>query len=116
MPGRSFYKNERDLIEEVQAELKMGIEKNDGKPPRVLVIGALGRSGKGSLDLCRSVGIPDENLLKWDLPETKKGGPFVEIRESEVSIALQMQVCVGIADCGRYSSIVYIWIRRFQNS
>ncbi|KAL9132127.1 MAG: hypothetical protein Q9217_000061 [Psora testacea] len=84
MPGKHFYDNERDLIKEVQAELEMGIAKNHGKLPRVLVVGALGRSGKGSLDLCRIVGIPDENLLKWDLPETKKGGPFVEIRESDL--------------------------------
>ena len=87
MPGKHFYQNERDLIKEVQAELEMGIAKNNGKLPRVLVVGALGRSGKGSLDLCRSVGIPDENLLKWDLPDTKKGGPFVEIRESDVSVS-----------------------------
>ena len=87
MPGKQFYKNERDLIKEVQAELEMGIAKNHGKLPRVLVIGALGRSGKGSLDLCRSVGIPEENLLEWDLPDTKKGGPFVEIRDSDVSVS-----------------------------
>lgn len=86
MPGKHFYKNEGDLIKEVQAELEMGLAKNHGKLPRVLVIGALGRCGKGALDLCRSVGIPDENLLKWDLPETKRGGPFVEIRDSDVRV------------------------------
>ena len=87
MPGRHFYKNEGDLIKEVKAELETGIAKNHGKLPRVIVIGALGRSGKGSLDLCRSVGISNENLLEWDLPETKKGGPFVEIRDSDVSVS-----------------------------
>ena len=86
MPGKHFYRNEGDLIKEVQAELEMGLAKNHGKLPRVLVIGALGRCGKGALDLCRYVGIPDENLLKWDLPETKRGGPFVEIRDSDVSV------------------------------
>lgn len=115
MPGKHFYKNEGDLIAEVQADLEMASAKTHGKLPRVLVIGALGRSGKGSLDLCRAVGIPDENLLKWDLPETKKGGPFVEIRDSDVSVSTLFRLCVSIADNNRYSSIVYIWIKRFRN-
>ena len=31
--------------------------------------------------MCRAIGIPEENLLKWDLPETSRGGPFQEMRE-----------------------------------
>ena len=86
MPGKHFYHNENDLIKDVQAELEAGLLENDGKRPRVLVIGALGRCGRGALELCRSVGIPEECLLKWDLPDTKKGGPFVEIRDSDVCV------------------------------
>lgn len=73
MPGKQAYKSEEDLIKEVQSELESGVARNHGKLPRVLVIGCLGRCGSGALDLCRSVGLPDENLLQWDLPETKKG-------------------------------------------
>ena len=41
--------------------------------------------GRGALDLCRAAGIPESNLLKWDLAETaKKDGPYPEIRESDV--------------------------------
>lgn len=53
------------------------------KEPRVLVIGALGRCGKGAVDLCLKVGISAENVLKWDMAETAKGGPFIEIIECE---------------------------------
>ena len=76
MPGKSYYKNEGELIKEVKVELEKGLKKTDGRPPQVLVIGALGRCGRGSLDLCRAVGLPEDCLLKWDMEETKKGGMF----------------------------------------
>ena len=85
MPGKQHYNNEGDLIKEVKTELERGLAKTEGKEPQILVIGALGRCGGGAIDLCRAVGIPESNLLKWDMDETKKGGPFVEIRESDVS-------------------------------
>lgn len=59
------------------------IVKKSGREPRVLVIGALGRCGRGAVDLCLKVGISTENVLKWDMAETAKGGPFVEIVECE---------------------------------
>lgn len=83
------YDHEKILIKEVKAGLEKGLTKTDGEYPRVLVIGALGRCGGGALDLCRAVGVPESHLLKWDLDETKKGGPFVEIRESDVNILLR---------------------------
>ena len=83
-PGVSSYDNQDLLIGDVKSAMALGIEKA-GKIPRVIVIGALGRCGKGALDLCRAVGIPDDpdHLLKWDLDETARGGPFTEIVESD---------------------------------
>lgn len=63
----------------------MGAAKT-GSPPRVLIIGALGRCGSGAVDLCLKAGIPEENVLKWDMAETAKGGPFSEIVESDIFI------------------------------
>ena len=97
MPGKTHYNNEGDLIKEVKAELEKGLAKTEGKKPQILVIGALGRCGRGALDLCRAVDIPESNLLKWDMEETAKGGPFVEIRESDVSTLF-----------GPWSSVAYI--------
>lgn len=62
------------------------IAKKSGRQPRVLVIGALGRCGRGAVDLCLKAGIPTENVLKWDMAETAKGGPFVEIVECKSSL------------------------------
>jgi saccharopine dehydrogenase (NAD+, L-lysine-forming) len=38
------------------------------------------------VDLCLRAGVPTENVLKWDLAETKVGGPFTEIVESDIFI------------------------------
>ena len=67
MPGKQYYKNEGDLIKEVKKDLENGLSRTGGKRPQILVIGALGRCGRGALDLCRAVGIPESNLLKWDM-------------------------------------------------
>ena len=85
MGSVSSYANQDLLLQDVRAALQLGSEKA-GRKPRVLVIGALGRCGRGAVDLCKQAGIADENILKWDLPETKKGGPFEEIVESDIFV------------------------------
>lgn len=55
---------------------------NDGKLPKVMVMGALGRCGTGACDFARKAGIPEENIIKWDINETKGGGPFPQILEA----------------------------------
>ncbi len=103
-PAVEAYPNEESLIVDVKKAMKEAIEKS-GKAPRVLVIGALGRCGSGgessipclyllctptdqkkAVDLCLRAGVPTENVLKWDMEETKKGGPFKEIVESDIFI------------------------------
>ncbi len=49
--------------------------------PRVLVIGALGRVGRGAADLCEAVGL---QVTGWDQAETAGGGPFPEVLAHEV--------------------------------
>ncbi|RMZ84138.1 hypothetical protein DV738_g538, partial [Chaetothyriales sp. CBS 135597] len=84
-PGVKPFANESLLLESVRDSLKAG-SKIAERAPRVLVIGALGRCGRGAVDLCKQAGIPDENILKWDMAETAKGGPFVEIVESDIFV------------------------------
>jgi saccharopine dehydrogenase (NAD+, L-lysine-forming) len=75
-----------EFIAAIKKDLEPAIAANDGKAPRPIVIGALGRCGKGAVDLFRACGIPEESILKWDMEETKKGGPFTEIVESDIFI------------------------------
>lgn len=84
-PSVSSYPNEHELIADVKKAIAQGKEKT-GKDPRVLVIGALGRCGSGAVDLAIRAGVPSENVLKWDMAETAKGGPFIEIVESDIFV------------------------------
>lgn len=51
-----------------------------------MVMGALGRCGTGACDFARKAGIPEENIIKWDINETKNGGPFPEILEADIFV------------------------------
>ena len=86
LPGVTPCPNEDALIDFVKGELQKALEKTGGKYPTALVIGALGRCGSGALDFFKKVGIPDENVAKWDMQETAKGGPFKEIVDSNIFI------------------------------
>lgn len=70
LPGKKPYNTESDLLTEVKSDVDTGVAKNNGKPPRILIIGALGRCGRGAIDLCVAAGIPESNISKWDLAET----------------------------------------------
>lgn len=86
LAGVTPYPNEDALVADVKKQLDLALAKNGGKYPQCLVIGALGRCGSGALSLFQKAGIPEENLLKWDMAETAKGGPFQEIIESDIFI------------------------------
>jgi saccharopine dehydrogenase (NAD+, L-lysine forming) len=57
-----------------------------GRLPRVIVFGALGRCGQGSVNILQRCGIPAEQLAQWDIAETQKGGPFAETLDYDVVI------------------------------
>lgn len=46
---------------------------------KVLVIGALGRCGGGAVAMATDLGLPLENITRWDVAETRAGGPFPEM-------------------------------------
>ena len=66
MPGVKPYENEDLLIKDLKKAVKEGAAKG-GLLPRVLVIGALGRCGRGAVDLCTKVGLND--ILVSSAPE-----------------------------------------------
>ncbi|RMZ91951.1 hypothetical protein DV736_g815, partial [Chaetothyriales sp. CBS 134916] len=85
MPAVKPFANQALLLDAVRAALQAGKQIAHGGP-RVLVVGALGRCGRGAVDLCKQAGIPDHSILQWDLAETAKGGPFAEIVESDIFV------------------------------
>lgn len=84
-PAVSSYPHQDALIADVKKAVAEGAAKA-GRLPRVIVIGALGRCGQGAVDMCRAAGLPEEQILKWDMAETAKGGPFEEIVESDIFV------------------------------
>ncbi|KAJ3328516.1 Saccharopine dehydrogenase [Kappamyces sp. JEL0680] len=49
-----------------------------------MVMGALGRCGTGATDFAVKAGIKD--IVKWDMAETAKGGPFQEILQHDIFV------------------------------
>ncbi|PWY92377.1 cysteine proteinase [Aspergillus heteromorphus CBS 117.55] len=92
LPGETPYANQDLLVESVKESLEAG-KKQSGRSPKVLVIGALGRCGNGAVQLAKDVGIPESDIVQWDIAETKKGGPFREIVE-DVDILIN---CIYLA-------------------
>ncbi|MCJ1309911.1 Saccharopine dehydrogenase [Agyrium rufum] len=81
--GKGYYENEEEMVAQIQEDVRRG-EKIAGRKPRVLIIGALGRCGRGAVDACTKAGVGE--ILKWDMAETSKGGPFDEIIESDIFV------------------------------
>lgn len=72
------YDNEEAMISHVRKSIESLGEGGVGNV-KALVIGAMGRCGSGAVDAFRKIGLKDENIVKWDMEETKKGGPFPEL-------------------------------------
>ncbi|CAD6591016.1 MAG: Saccharopine dehydrogenase [Tremellales sp. Tagirdzhanova-0007] len=84
LAGLKPYTNEEAMVKHVKHGLE-GVEGGAGGV-KVLVIGALGRCGSGAVDLFRKVGLKEDNIVKWDMAETAKGGPFQEILDVDIFV------------------------------
>ncbi|UNI17793.1 Saccharopine dehydrogenase [Purpureocillium takamizusanense] len=82
--GRGYYRNEDELVEQIRGDVAAA-EKALGRKPTAMVLGALGRCGKGACDLFVKAGIPEANITRWDLAETKgRDGPYEEIAQHDI--------------------------------
>lgn len=82
----SDYPSISALIKSIEESLLRSIPLNTSQPPHVLVMGALGRCGTGAVDCCLAAGIPTSHILRWDMAETARGGPFSEIPAADIFI------------------------------
>ncbi|KAJ1652960.1 Saccharopine dehydrogenase [Dispira simplex] len=85
MPPVKPFPNVNALVSSLQKKVAQVAQKL-GRFPRLIVIGALGRCGRGAVDLAQQVGVPDDHILRWDMTETARGGPFPEIVESDIFV------------------------------
>jgi len=68
------------LVTRVSALLNQAKEKS-GRFPSSIVIGALGRCGSGACWFAEQCGLA---VTKWDMQETKNGGPFAEVINHDI--------------------------------
>jgi saccharopine dehydrogenase (NAD+, L-lysine forming) len=66
---------------EMQDDVSADLNASGGPRPSALIIGALGRVGRGAADLCEELGVA---VTKWDMKETASGGPFPEVLQHDV--------------------------------
>jgi len=78
------YPNEGEMVKDVKD--KLAASGKNVTLVKALVMGALGRCGKGAVDLFRKVGLAEDNVLKWDMEETARGGPFPEILDVDIFV------------------------------
>ena len=63
------------------ADLQTDLISTGTHRPRAIVIGALGRVGRGASDFCTAMGVA---VTRWDQAETASGGPFPEVLAHEI--------------------------------
>ena len=72
VPGVGAYATSTYLLSDLQGKLVS----TGSHRPNALIIGALGRVGRGVADLCTAMGV---SCTSWDMAETAHGGPFPEV-------------------------------------
>jgi len=73
------------LISSIKLQLDK-VKESNGKSPNMMVMGALGRCGRGAMDLGKAVGLDDSMMTGWDMQETAAGGPFDEILDHDIFV------------------------------
>lgn len=88
MPAIKPYGQGSLLIEDLKTQLQDAAKARGLSEcyPCVIIIGALGRCGKGAIDLAQKVGLPSSCIAKWDTKETQQGGPFEEILQYDIFV------------------------------
>lgn len=57
-----------------------------GYYPRPIIIGALGRCGQGAIEFSTLIDAAPDTITKWDLEETRPGGPFTQILDHDIML------------------------------
>lgn len=81
------YPNEHELLKVTRtAVATIRKHRSDGKVTS-LVIGALGRCGRGAIDCLEKSGLRPEEIVRWDIQETSaKSGPYQEILDADLFV------------------------------
>ncbi|KAN0060396.1 Saccharopine dehydrogenase [Thecaphora frezii] len=81
------YPNEQELIAHAKKQIEhIRAARKDGKV-KALVVGALGRCGRGAIDFFEKAGVASEDIVRWDIQETSaKSGPYQELLDVDIFV------------------------------
>ena len=81
------YPNEDELIAHAKKQIQLIRDsRKDGKV-KALVVGALGRCGRGAIDFFEKAGVASEDIVRWDIQETSaKSGPYQELLDVDIFV------------------------------
>lgn len=82
MPKLNYWSSSEAMVADVKSYLDRAVAKA-GRSPSILVLGALGRCGGGATWFSEKAGLQP---IKWDLAETKNGGPFDQLLEVDILV------------------------------
>ncbi|WFD45207.1 Saccharopine dehydrogenase [Malassezia psittaci] len=84
---QTAYPNEDALLEVTRKAVEtIRKHRSDGKV-KSLVIGALGRCGRGAIDCLEKSGCASDEIVRWDIQETSaKHGPYQEILDADLFV------------------------------
>lgn len=74
----NYFPDQKQLISEISTLLAQCETK-----PKMMVIGAKGRSGSGAIGLAKALQL---RTIEWDMEETAVGGPFAQVNNADVFI------------------------------
>lgn len=85
--AQSAYPNEQELLQRTRAAVQTIRQHRADQRVTALVIGALGRCGRGAIDCLEKSGVTHDEILRWDIQETSaKSGPYQEIVDADLFI------------------------------
>lgn len=84
---QTAYPNEGELLQVTRRAVEtIRKHRSDGKV-KSLVIGALGRCGRGAVDCLEKSGCQPDEIVRWDIQETSaKSGPYQEILDVDLFV------------------------------
>ncbi|PWN52158.1 putative saccharopine dehydrogenase [Violaceomyces palustris] len=81
------FPNEDELVQHARRQIEHVKAANKDGKVKALVVGALGRCGRGAIDFFQKVGISDDDIVKWDIQETSaKPGPYQEMLDVDIFV------------------------------
>ncbi|CCV00751.1 unnamed protein product [Malassezia sympodialis ATCC 42132] len=85
--AQTHYPNEDALMAHTREAVQVLRAHRADKRVTALVIGALGRCGRGAIDCLEKSGLQPDEIQRWDIQETSaKSGPYQEIIDSDLFI------------------------------